>query len=90
MKLISRKELIEKLQLQVNKLTKIKVESDFLSELTFSKFNYTIGNDNLKIYDMLSDNFIDFSLNNVSFMGLDNEEVTCILNDKKDTIIKIK
>ena len=39
---------------------------------------------------MLSDNFIDFSLNNVSFMGLDNEEVTCILNDKKDTIIKIK
>lgn len=90
MKLISRKELIEKLQLQVNKLTKIKVESDFLSELTFSKFNYTIENDNLKIYDMLSDNFIDFSLNNVSFMGLDNEEVTCILNDKKDTIIKIK
>ena len=84
MKLISRKELIEKLQLQVNKLTKIKVESDFLSELTFSKFNYTIENDNL------SDNFIDFSLNNVSFMGLDNEEVTCILNDKKDTIIKIK
>ena len=90
MKLISRKELIEKLQLQVNKLTKIKVESDFLSELTFSKFNYTIENDNLKIYDMLSDNFIDFSLNNVSFMGLDNEEVTCILNDKKDTILKIK
>ena len=46
MQLISRKELIEKLQLQVNKLTKIKVESDFLSELTFSKFNYTIENDN--------------------------------------------
>ena len=61
MQLISRKELLEKFELQQNQMTQIKVEGNFSIEMNFSKFSYNIEEDNLKISDMMSNNFIVFS-----------------------------
>ena len=90
MQLISRKELLEKFELQQNQMTQIKVEGNFSIEMNFSKFSYNIEEDNLKISDMMSNNFIVFSLNDINFMGIENNEISCILNDKNETMIKIK
>lgn len=90
MQKISRKELIEML----NRLTKITITIcmglDMRFNIVFAKFGYTIEEDVLDLRDLSCKNNISFNLNNVKFMGKENEQIVFILDDKKDTIIKIK
>ena len=90
MEIISRKELLEKFELQQNQMTQIKVEGNFSIEMNFSKFNYNLENDILEIQDLVRDSKISLYLNDINFMGLENEEVVCMLNNVEDTIIRIK
>ncbi len=90
MEIISRKELLEKLDTKKGKVTKIKIEGEYMIQIFFSKFNYNLEEEILKMQDLLRDSVISFCLNDVNFMGFENEELICMLNDTKDTTIRIK
>ena len=90
MEIISRNELLEKLDTKKGKVTKIKIKGEYMIQIFFSKFNYNLEEEILKMQDLLRDSVISFCLNDVNFMGFENEELICMLNDTKDTTIRIK
>ena len=90
MEIISRKEFLENLSKKKNNLVQVKIEGKYKIQMIFSKFNYNLENDILEIQDLVRDSKISLYLNDINFMGLENEEVVCMLNNVEDTIIRIK
>ena len=90
MEIISRKELLAKLDAKKNRAVQIKIEGEYMIQIIFSKFSYNLEDEICKMQDLLKDSTISFCLNGVNFMGVENEELICMLNDNKDTTIKIK
>ena len=90
MEIISRKEFLENLIKKKNNLVQVKIEGKYKIQMIFSKFNYNLENDILEIQDLVRDSKISLYLNDINFMGLENEEVVCMLNNVEDTIIRIK
>lgn len=90
MEIISRMELLENLDNKKNRVIRIKIDGGYKIQIFFSKFNYNLEDDILEMQDLLRDSTISFSLNDVNFMGIENEELICMLNDKRDTTIRIK
>lgn len=79
MEIISRKEFLEILSKKKNNLVQVKIEGKYKIQMIFSKFNYNLENDILEIQDLVRDSKISLYLNNINFMGLENEEVVCML-----------
>lgn len=90
MEIISRKEFLENLSKKKNNLVQVKIEGKYKIQMIFSKFNYNLENDIIEIQDLVRDSKISLYLNDINFMGLENEEVVCMLNNGKDTTIRIK
>ena len=90
MEIISRKEFLENLSKKKNNLVQVKIEGKYKIQMIFSKFNYNLENDILEIQDFVRDSKISLYLNDINFMGLENEEVVCMLNNGEDTTISIK
>lgn len=90
MEMISRKEFLENLSKKKNNLVQVKIEGKYKIQMFFSKFNYNLENEILEIQDLVRDSKISLYLNDINFMGLENEEVVCMLNNGEDTTIRIK
>lgn len=90
MEIISRKEFLENLSKKKNNLVQVKIEGKYKIQMIFSKFNYNLENDILEIQDLVRDSKISLYLNDINFMGLENEEVVGMLNNGEDTTIRIK
>ena len=90
MEIISRKKFLENLSKKKNNLVQVKIEGKYKIQMIFSKFNYNLENDILEIQDFVRDSKISLYLNDINFMGLENEEVVCMLNNGEDTTISIK
>lgn len=91
MQSISREELLKKLNMHIKKSIQLQIEEDSGIDINIvlKEFLYCLEEDIIKFKDILNKNIIAFNLNNVNFIGIDNEKISCILNDQKDTIIKI-
>lgn len=90
MEIISRKELLKNLDTKKNELIQIKIDGGYKIQIFFSKFNYNLEDDILIMQDLLRNSTISFCFNDVGFMGIENEELICMLNDKTDNTIRIK
>lgn len=90
MEIISRKEFLENLSKKKNNLVQVRIEGKYKIQMIFSKFNYNLENDILEIQDLVRDSKISLYLNDINFMGLENEEVVGMLNNGEDTTIRIK
>lgn len=90
MQQITRENFLGILTEKYGEILKLEVKGDILVKFSFSKFDYNIEDDILEIQDMLSNNLMSFNLNNVNFIGKNDDEVICVLEDRADTIIKIK
>ena len=90
MQQITRENFLGILTKKYGEILKLEVKGDRFVKFSFSKFDYNIEDDILEIQDMLSNNLMSFNLNNVNFIGKNDDEVICVLEDRADTIIKIK
>ena len=91
MQSISREKLLKKLNMHIKKSIQLQIEEDsgININIVLKEFSYCLEKDIIKFKDIFNKNIISFNLNNVNFIGIDNEKISCILNDQKDTIIKI-
>ena len=90
MQQITRENFLGILTKKYGEILKLEVKGDIFVKFSFSKFDYNIEDDILEIQDMLSNNFMSFNLNYVNFIGKNDDEVICVLEDRANTIIKIK
>ena len=90
MHLITRKEFLEKLETCLQKKIYLKIEGNMVAEFVFKKFNYQVQCDCITFEDGTNNNHIEFNLNNINSITVEDQEIICILDDQKDTRIKIE
>lgn len=90
MQAITRKEFLEKLEKMVEQKICMKVEGRILAKILFGKISYKVQYDFFTLKDITNDNYIGFNLNQINFMGVEEQKVVFILDDPKDTKIEIE
>jgi len=88
--LVTRKEFLEKLKSFLQQKIYLKIEGNMVAEIAFKKFNYQVQYDCITFQDTTNYNHIGFNLNNISSITVEKQKVICILEDQKDTRIKIE
>lgn len=90
MQAITRKEFLERLEKMVEQKICMTIEGSILAEILFEKISYKVQYDFLTLKDITNNNHIGFNLNQINFIGEENQKIIFILDDPKDTKIEIK
>lgn len=90
MQQINKKELLEILDNYLKKDIMLKISKFIKLKIILKNFEYKIDNDQIHLQSNVDKNYVTFNINNINFIGKEENKIVFHIEDGKDTVITIE